>query len=97
MKNTKEKRLLTGNEAIARGAYEAGVRVATAYPGTPSTEILENISRYPEIYSQWSVNEKVAMEVASGSSIAGATQNSSRDRPWTGVRPAIAPPSAGSP
>ena len=72
MKDTKEKRLLTGNEAIARGAYEAGVKVATAYPGTPSTEILENISKYPEIYSQWSVNEKVALEVASGSSIAGA-------------------------
>ena len=64
--------LLTGNEAIARGAYEAGVRVATAYPGTPSTEILENISHYKEIYSQWSVNEKVALEVASGASIAGA-------------------------
>jgi len=65
-------KLLTGNEAIARGAYEAGVKVATAYPGTPSTEILENISKYPEIYSQWSVNEKVALEVASGASIAGA-------------------------
>src|SRR4030066_1933059 len=63
---------LTGNEAIARAAYEAGVKVATAYPGTPSTEILENISRYREIYCQWSVNEKVAMEVASGASIAGA-------------------------
>lgn len=72
MKEKEEKVLLTGNEAIARGAYEAGVRVATAYPGTPSTEILENISKYPEIYSQWSVNEKVALEVASGSSIAGA-------------------------
>ena len=72
MDDNKEKRLLTGNEAIARGAYEAGVRVATAYPGTPSTEILENISKYPEIYSQWSVNEKVALEVASGSSMAGA-------------------------
>ena len=64
--------LLTGNEAIARAAYEAGVKVATAYPGTPSTEILENISRYKSIYCQWSVNEKVAMEVASGASIAGA-------------------------
>ncbi|MBU4450431.1 MAG: indolepyruvate ferredoxin oxidoreductase subunit alpha [Actinobacteria bacterium] len=64
--------LLIGNEAIARAAYEAGVRVATAYPGTPSTEILENISRYKSIYCQWSVNEKVAMEVASGASIAGA-------------------------
>jgi len=64
--------LLTGNEAIARAAYEAGVKVATAYPGTPSTEILENISIYKSIYCQWSVNEKVAMEVASGASIAGA-------------------------
>jgi len=68
----KEKAILTGNEAIARGAYEAGVKVAAAYPGTPSTEILENISKYKDIYSQWSVNEKVAMEVASGASIAGA-------------------------
>jgi len=72
LKETKEKKLLTGNEAIARGAYEAGVKVATAYPGTPSTEILENISKYPQVYSQWSVNEKVALEVASGSSIAGS-------------------------
>lgn len=68
----KEKEILTGNEAIARGAYEAGVKVATAYPGTPSTEILENISKYKSIYSQWSVNEKVAMEVAAGASIVGA-------------------------
>jgi len=68
----KEKTILTGNEALARGACEAGVKVATAYPGTPSTEILENISKYKNIYSQWSVNEKVAMEVASGASIAGA-------------------------
>ncbi len=64
--------LLTGNEAIARAAYEAGVAVATAYPGTPSTEILENISKYKNIYCQWSVNEKVALEVASGASIAGS-------------------------
>jgi indolepyruvate ferredoxin oxidoreductase, alpha subunit len=71
--NIKENlQLLTGNEAIARAAYEAGVKVATAYPGTPSTEILENISGYKSIYCQWSVNEKVAMEVASGASIAGA-------------------------
>ncbi len=64
-------KLLTGNEAVARGAFEAGVKVATAYPGTPSTEILENVSHYKEIYSQWSVNEKVALEVASGASMAG--------------------------
>lgn len=66
------KALFTGNEAIARGAYEYGVAVATAYPGTPSTEILENISKYKEIKAQWSPNEKVAMEVAAGASIAGA-------------------------
>ncbi|QUH24388.1 indolepyruvate ferredoxin oxidoreductase subunit alpha [Serpentinicella alkaliphila] len=66
------KHLLTGNEAIARGAYEAGVTVAAAYPGTPSTEILENTAKYKEIYSEWSPNEKVAMEVAIGASIAGA-------------------------
>lgn len=65
-------KLLAGNEAIARGAYEAGVRVATAYPGTPSTEILESIAHYKEIYSQWSINEKVALEVASGASFGGA-------------------------
>ncbi|MEL7622663.1 MAG: indolepyruvate ferredoxin oxidoreductase subunit alpha [Clostridiales bacterium] len=64
--------LLSGNEAIARGAYEAGVKVAAAYPGTPSTEILENISQYERIHAQWSPNEKVAMEVAVGASIAGA-------------------------
>ena len=66
------KKLLTGNEAIARGAYEAGCLVACAYPGTPSTEILENISQYEEIYSEWSTNEKVALEVGCGASIAGA-------------------------
>ena len=63
--------LLSGNEAIARGAYEAGVKVATAYPGTPSTEILENIVSYREIYAEWSPNEKVALEVAMGAAIAG--------------------------
>ncbi|MGC8926645.1 MAG: indolepyruvate ferredoxin oxidoreductase subunit alpha [Myxococcota bacterium] len=65
------KEILSGNEAIARGAYEAGVAFASAYPGTPSTEILENISRYREIYSEWSPNEKVAYEVAYGASLAG--------------------------
>ncbi|MCT8975149.1 indolepyruvate ferredoxin oxidoreductase subunit alpha [Clostridium sp. CX1] len=66
------KKLMTGNEAIARGFYEAGGNVAAAYPGTPSTEILENISEYKEIYSEWAPNEKVAVEVAIGASIAGA-------------------------
>ena len=66
------KKLLSGNEAIARGAYEAGVKIAAAYPGTPSTEILENISKYKEINSEWSVNEKVAFEVAFGGALAGS-------------------------
>jgi indolepyruvate ferredoxin oxidoreductase alpha subunit len=64
--------ILSGNEAIARGAYEAGVRVASAYPGTPSTEILENIVKYSEINSSWAPNEKVALEVAIGASFGGA-------------------------
>lgn len=67
-----DKVLMLGNEAIARGAYEAGVKVSAAYPGTPSTEISENIIKYKDsIYSEWSPNEKVAMEVASGASISG--------------------------
>ncbi|MHB8157827.1 MAG: indolepyruvate ferredoxin oxidoreductase subunit alpha [Desulfocucumaceae bacterium] len=66
------KALLTGNEAIARGAYEAGVKLAAGYPGTPSTEILENIIQFDRIYAQWSPNEKVAFEVAAGASISGA-------------------------
>ncbi|MDY2882863.1 MAG: indolepyruvate ferredoxin oxidoreductase subunit alpha [Romboutsia timonensis] len=67
------KLLMTGNEAIARGAYEAGVRFASAYPGTPSTEILENVAIYKEdIVAEWATNEKVALEAAIGGSIAGA-------------------------
>lgn len=66
------KKLMLGNAAVARGAYEAGVTVATAYPGTPSTEVTESIAKYDEIYSEWSPNEKVALEVAIGASIAGA-------------------------
>ncbi len=62
---------MLGNEAIARGAYEAGVKVSAAYPGTPSTEISENIALYDEIYAEWSPNEKVATEVAIGASISG--------------------------
>jgi indolepyruvate ferredoxin oxidoreductase alpha subunit len=67
----KEKVLLSGNEAIARGAYEAGVKVASAYPGTPSTEILENLCRYEGVYTEWAPNEKVALEVALGAAFAG--------------------------
>ena len=65
------KKLLSGNEAIARGLYEAGVSFASAYPGTPSTEILENVARYDEIYSEWAPNEKVAVEAAIGASMGG--------------------------
>ena len=63
----------TGNEAFAQGAWEAGVKVAAAYPGTPSTEILENVAKYPEedIYAQWSTNEKTSLDVAIGASFAG--------------------------
>lgn len=67
-----EKKLLIGNEAVARGLYEAGLRVASSYPGTPSTEITECVAKYDEIYSEWAPNEKVAMEVAVGAAIAGA-------------------------
>jgi indolepyruvate ferredoxin oxidoreductase alpha subunit len=66
------KTLLSGNQAVARGAWEAGCHVAAAYPGTPSTEILENIISYPEIYAEWAVNEKVALEVVAGACFAGA-------------------------
>ncbi|MFH1177133.1 MAG: indolepyruvate ferredoxin oxidoreductase subunit alpha, partial [Acidobacteriota bacterium] len=65
------KRILSGNEAIARGAWEAGVRVAAAYPGTPSTELLEELARFPHVYCEWSSNEKVALDVAAGAAIAG--------------------------
>jgi len=68
---SKVRKLLSGNEAIALGAYHAGVLVATAYPGTPSTEILEAMATYQDIYAEWSTNEKVAMEVGLGASYAG--------------------------
>ncbi|HRZ90721.1 MAG TPA: indolepyruvate ferredoxin oxidoreductase subunit alpha, partial [Spirochaetia bacterium] len=67
------KKLMTGNEAVARGAWEAGVKYASAYPGTPSTEILETIAEYRgDIKAEWGVNEKVAFEAAMGAAIAGA-------------------------
>jgi len=66
------KKLFSGDEAIARGAWEYGVRFASAYPGTPSTEILEAVAQYPDIEAQWSTNEKVAFEIAMGASIGGA-------------------------
>jgi len=67
-----KKKLMLGNEAVARGAYEAGVTVAVAYPGTPSTEITEFTAKYDEIYAEWAPNEKVALEVGIGSAMAGA-------------------------
>lgn len=66
------KKLMLGNEAIARGSFEAGVTVVSSYPGTPSTEITECIAKYDEIYSEWAPNEKVAAEVAIGASFVGA-------------------------
>ena len=68
-----DRQLMTGNEAVARGAYEAGVSFASAYPGTPSTEILENVGTYREITAEWAPNEKVAMEAAIGASMAGVS------------------------
>jgi len=65
------KQILSGNEAVALGAWESGVKVASAYPGTPSTEILENFARYEGVYAEWAPNEKVALEVLAGSSMAG--------------------------
>lgn len=67
------RRLMSGNEALARGAFEAGVTVGAGYPGTPSTEILENLVKYkPDVYCEWSPNEKVAFEVAAGAALSGA-------------------------
>ena len=65
------KKLLLGNEAVARGLYEAGCRIISSYPGTPSTEITESAAKYDEIYAEWAPNEKVAMEVAIGAAIGG--------------------------
>ncbi len=65
------KTIMLGNEAIARGAYEAGVKVSSAYPGTPSTEISEYLAKYDDVYTEWASNEKVALEVAAGASISG--------------------------
>ena len=64
-------KMLSGDEAVARGAWEAGVAVASAYPGTPSTEILEDLARYPNVYAEWAPNEKVAVDVAIGAAYAG--------------------------
>ena len=68
------KELLSGNEALARGALEAGIEIACGYPGTPSSEILENVAKYKEIYSEWSVNEKVAMDAPRARPTRGAVR-----------------------
>ena len=65
------KTLMLGNEAVARGLYEAGCSFVSSYPGTPSTEITEAVAKYPEVYAEWAPNEKVAMEAAFGASLAG--------------------------
>ena len=65
------KQLMLGNEAVARGLYEAGCQFVSSYPGTPSTEITEAVAKYPEVYAEWAPNEKVAMEAAFGASLAG--------------------------
>ena len=65
------KQLILGNEAVARGLYEAGCSFVSSYPGTPSTEITEAVAKYPEVYAEWAPNEKVAMESAFGASLAG--------------------------
>ena len=65
------KELMLGNKAFARGLYEAGCSVVSSYPGTPSTEVTEEAAKYDEIYCEWAPNEKVAMEVAFGASLAG--------------------------
>lgn len=67
----KDRQILLGNEAIARGAFEAGVKVVSSYPGTPSTEITENAAKYPRIATEWATNEKVGLEVAFGASLGG--------------------------
>ena len=65
------KKLMLGNEAFARGLYEAGCKFVSSYPGTPSTEITEFAAKYPEIYAEWAPNEKVAMESAFGACLSG--------------------------
>ncbi len=67
-----QRQFISGNEAVAQAARDADCKVAAAYPGTPSTEILEYIARYPELYTEWSINEKVSLEVAIGASLAGS-------------------------
>ena len=68
------KQLMLGNKAVARGLYDAGCCFASSYPGTPSTEITEEIAKFDDVYSEWAPNEKVAMESAFGACLAGAQE-----------------------
>lgn len=79
------KRLLSGNEAVALGAWEAGVRYASAYPGTPATEILENLAQYAGVTAEWATNEKVALDAVVGASFAGARALAAMKHVWVNV------------
>ena len=80
------KQLILGNEAVARGLYEAGCSFVSSYPGTPSTEITEAVAKYPEVYAEWAPNEKVAMEAAFGASLAGRRSISAAARAFRSCR-----------
>ena len=72
------KKIMMGNEAYAQGAYDGGVKVVSSYPGTPSTEVTENLVKYDEVYAEWAPNEKVALEVAAGACYGGCLLYTSR-------------------
>jgi indolepyruvate ferredoxin oxidoreductase alpha subunit len=82
-----DRAFLSGNEAIARGAFEAGVVLAASYPGTPASEILQNAAQYKEIIADWATNEKTAFEICIGAAMAGARTMASMKQP--GVRLAL--------
>ncbi|HME45757.1 MAG TPA: thiamine pyrophosphate-dependent enzyme [Syntrophorhabdales bacterium] len=84
-KKSEGRTLLSGNEAFARGAYEAGVVLAAAYPGTPSSEIMENVAQYKEIIADWAANEKTAFEICIGAAMAGARTMASMKQPGVSV------------
>ena len=84
-KKSEGRALLSGNEAFARGAYEAGVVLAAAYPGTPSSEILQNVAQYKEIIADWATNEKTAFEICIGAAMGGARIMASMKQPGVSV------------
>lgn len=83
--------LMLGNKAVARGMYEAGCKVISSYPGTPSTEITEEAAKYDEIYCEWAPNEKVALEAAHGATLGGVRAACANEACWfkCGSRPVI--------